>query len=137
MIVDCFIDTNVFVYGATGRFSAPRKQAVALDLVENAVFGVSGQVLQEFFVAVTRRIKTPIPESEAIEWIDGLARRPVAPIDETLVKAAIGIAQRNRISYWDAAIVAAAQTLGAPVVYTEDLNHGQTIADVRIENPFL
>lgn len=137
MIADCFIDTNVFVYGATGQFSASKKQAIALDLMEGSAFGLSAQVLQEFFVTVTHRIKTTIPETEAVEWIDRLALRPVVPIDDVLVKAAIQIAKRNQISYWDAAIVAAAQSLDAPVIYTEDLNHGQTIADVRIVNPFL
>ena len=54
-----------------------------------------------------------------------------------LIKVAIEISWRYRISYWDGAILAAAERLGAEVLYTEDLNHGQAYGTVRVINPFL
>jgi len=136
MNVDCFLDTNILVYAATGLGADERKRQRALDILEEAEFGTSGQVLQEFFVVVTRKVKSPLSPFDAAEWIDRLALRPVVPIDAGLVKHAIEISQRYQISHWDAAIVAAAQALEAAVLYTEDLHHGQTYGSVRAVNPF-
>ncbi len=137
MIVDCFLDSNVLVYAAAGREDEEEKRVRARDLVEESNFAISGQVLQEFFVVVTRKLPTPMPAAEAAEWVDRLALRPLLPVDAQLVQSAITISRRFRVSYWDAAIIAAAQALDAPILYTEDLNHGHTIADVRIVNPFI
>ncbi|MCC6983091.1 MAG: PIN domain-containing protein [Bauldia sp.] len=137
MIVDCFLDSNVLIYAAAGREDEEAKRIRARDLVEQSNFAISGQVLQEFFVVVTRKIPVPMPVADAAEWVDRLALRPLAPVDAQLVQSAITISRKFQVSYWDAAIVAAARSLDAPLVYTEDLNHGQTIGDVRIVNPFL
>jgi predicted nucleic acid-binding protein len=94
-------------------------------------------VLQEFFDNVTRKARIPLSWSDAMAWMDRLMLFPCASTDVRLVKAAIALSQRYRIAYWDAAILAAAERLGAEVVYTEDLNHGQTYGSVRVENPFL
>lgn len=136
MNVDCFIDTNVLVYAVGGRGADEWKRERAFELLEPAMFGTSGQVLQEFFVTVTRKLKRPLSAAEASGWVDRLSVRPVAAIDATLVKSAIRVAHRYQISYWDGAIVAAALSLDAPVLYTEDLNDGQLYADVRVVNPF-
>jgi predicted nucleic acid-binding protein len=58
-------------------------------------------------------------------------------IDPSLIKTAIATSQRFRIAYWDAAIIAAAERLGAETLFTEDLNHGQSYGSVRVINPFL
>jgi predicted nucleic acid-binding protein len=70
------------------------------------------------------------------EWIERLAQHPFTPVDVSLVRAGIFLSRRYRIAYWDAALLAAAQRLGAPVFYTEDLNHGQMYGSVRAINPF-
>jgi len=70
-------------------------------------------------------------------WIERLCRQPCVPVDPPLVKLGIAIAERYRINYWDGAILAAAEALGAEILYTEDLNHGQMYGSVRAENPFL
>lgn len=137
MNASCFIDTNVLVYAATGHGTDEMKRQRVLDVLEEAEFGTSGQVLQEFFVTVTRKVKKPLSALDAAEWIDRLALRPVIPIDAGLVKYAIKISGQYQISSWDAAIIAAAQSLEAPVLYTEDLNHGQLYESVRVINPFL
>ena len=68
--------------------------------------------------------------------MDLLGEYPVAPVDNDLVRAGIAVSERFQISYWDAAIIAAADTLGAPVLYSEDLNHGQHYGSVKVINPF-
>jgi predicted nucleic acid-binding protein len=94
-------------------------------------------VLQEFYVVATRKAEVPLEPAAALEWIEQLEVFPCAEISPALVKLAAVMSQRYRISYWDGAILAAAESLGAPVVYTEDLNHGQTYGAVRAVNPFL
>jgi predicted nucleic acid-binding protein len=136
MSVECFLDTNVLVYAVGGRGADEWKRIKAFELLEPAAFGTSGQVLQEFYVSVTRKIKNPLSSDEAAIWVDRLSTRPVAAVDASLIKVAIEISERYRISYWDGAIVAAALSLDAPVLYTEDLNDGQTYSNVRVVNPF-
>ncbi len=136
MIVDCFLDTNVLIYAALGRFAEPAKYERARMLIAETNFGLSSQVLQEFFVNVTRKSDKPFTTDHAITWLDALIDRPCAAIDRELVVEAARVADRHKISYWDSALIAAATRMGAPVLYTEDLNHGQIYGPVRVENPF-
>ena len=137
MSVDCFLDTNIIVYAAAGRGAENAKRERALELIETREFGLSAQVLQEFFVTVVRKIEVPLTPVEALEWIEQFEVFPCLPIDAALVKIAAELSSRYRISYWDAAILAAAETLDAPVVYTEDLSHRQRYGPVQVINPFL
>ena len=137
MTVRYFLDTNVLIYAAAGREDDPSKHLRALQLIEAGEFGLSAQVLQEFFVNITRKPAIPFSAAVALEWIERLSQQPCAPIDADLFKIAIGITQRYSVSYWDGAIIAAAETLGARTLYSEDLNHGQSYGSVRVENPFL
>jgi predicted nucleic acid-binding protein len=137
MKIDCFLDTNILIYAALGRGLYETKRTIAHDLVVDAKFGISTQVLQEFYANVTRKTEIPLTPDEALEWIEGLELQGCVTVDKTLIKVAIGISQRYRINYWDGAILAAAERLGAEIVYTEDLNHGQTYGPVRVVNPFL
>ena len=75
--------------------------------------------------------------AEIDAWIERLAAFPFAAVDADIVRAGIFLARRFRIRYFDAALLAAAERLGAPVFYSEDLNHGQTYGSVRVVNPFL
>lgn len=139
MSVEAFLDTNVLVYAAAGGDSEEEQSAKrrrALQLIEEEEFGLSAQVLQEFFTTVTRKIEVPLSASEALEWIEELGAFPCLPVDRSLVKIAVEISERYQISYWDGAIVAAAQSLGAATLYTEDLNDGQRYGSVRARNPF-
>ncbi len=137
MSVDCFIDTNVFVYAAAGRGTEDAKRQRALELIETCGFGVSAQVLQEFYVTVTRKIDVPLSAVEALEWIEQLEAFPCLPIDSGIVKIAAELSSRHRISYWDAAILAAAESLGAPVLYSEDFGHDRRYGSVQVLNPFI
>src|SRR5438045_3509708 len=101
MSVDCFLDTNVIVYAAAGRGVESAKRERALDLIETREFGLSAQVLQEFYVTVVHKIEIPLAPSEALEWIEQLEAFPCLPIDSGLVKIAAELSLRHRISYWD------------------------------------
>ena len=136
MSAECFLDTNVLVYAAAGRGAEEGKRKRALELIENEDVCLSAQVLQEFFVTVVRRIAVPLRVETALEWIEALEAFPCASIDSSLVKIAAELSLRYHISYWDAAIIAAADTLGARTVYSEDLSDGQTYGRVQVRNPF-
>jgi predicted nucleic acid-binding protein len=137
MSVEAFLDTNVLIYAAAGGQSEALKRKQALACVQAANFGTSGQVLAEFYSNVTRKPARPLNRSEALGWIERIAEFPVAPITSDLVRFAIGLSARYQISYWDAAILAAAEELGASVLYSEDLNDGQVYGSVKVVNPFL
>ena len=136
MSVDCFLDTNILVYAAAGRGTEETKRKRALELIENEDFGLSAQVLQEFYVTVTRKLDQGLSAEQALEWMEQLEAFPCLAIDNALVKIAAEISERYQIAYWDAAIIAAAEALGAETLYSEDLNHGQRYGAVRVKDPF-
>jgi predicted nucleic acid-binding protein len=88
-------------------------------------------------VAATGKKRLLMTHDEAVAVLAALSTYPVLPVTRDLVLAAIDLKQRFVISYWDAAILAAAKTLGCQTVYSEDLNHGQDYDGVRVENPLL
>jgi predicted nucleic acid-binding protein len=134
--IECFLDTNIVIYAAAGKRHEPRKHEIARQIILGTRFGLSGQVLAEFYVNVTTkpRIRLALPQID--EWLELLDRYPVAAIDAALVRRGVLFAQRFKIRYFDAALIAAAERLGAPILYTEDLNHDQLYGSVRVVNPF-
>jgi predicted nucleic acid-binding protein len=136
MGADAFIDTNILLYAVSSDPEEADKARRARQILAHEDFGVSAQVLQEFFVNSTHKIKVPLSDREALEFIRIVSQAPVVPTDTRLVVEAVGVRARFGLSYWDAAIVAAAHALGAVVLYTEDLNDGQDYGGVRAENPF-
>ncbi len=137
MSVDCFLDTNVLVYAVSSAEADAPKRARALDLVRQSDFGLSAQVLQEFYVTVTRKIRKPLAPELAVALMEEYRVFPTVPTDYPLIVSAVELSLRYGISYWDGAILAAAEVLEAEVLYTEDLNHGQRYGAVRAVNPFL
>jgi predicted nucleic acid-binding protein len=87
-------------------------------------------------VTVETKASRPLSAAQALEWIEQWAAFPCQAIDHQLVRIAIERSARFAISYWDAAILAAAEALGAHTVYSEDLNDGQEYGRVRVVNPF-
>ena len=136
MTAKVFLDTNVLVYAATGTGQDERKRQRAMSLIASDDFGISAQVLQEFFVSVVKKARRPLSAAQALEWIEELSNFPCQPTDHQLVRIAIEQCERYRISYWDAAIISAAQALGSHTVYSEDLHDGQLYGTVRVVNPF-
>ena len=131
-----FVDTNVFVYAHDRGEPAKRDVALALLRAPGAEVVISAQVLAEFFVAVTAKLATPLPVDVAAAHVKGLSQLPVVPIDRDVVGEAIELHRSASLSYWDAAIVAAARRAGCATLLTEDLADGQAIAGVAVRNPF-
>jgi len=97
---------------------------------------LSIQVLQEFFVTVTRKITLPLDHQTARQIVADLAQwRLHAPNASDLLQA-IDLQSEYQLSFWDAQVVQSAASLGCKQILSEDLNHGQVYADVQVINPF-
>jgi predicted nucleic acid-binding protein len=136
MIAEVVLDTNVLVYAVSKASSDVAKRRVALDLIDTRDVGLSGQILQEFFVTVTKKNRVVLTLDDALDWIESFEDFPIVPIDASLVRRGAELSARYQISYWDGAVIAAAQALQAATLYTEDLNHNQLYGSVRVINPF-
>ena len=132
-----FFDTNVLVYADDA--SSPEKQTRSIALFAEHLRGgtavVSVQVLQEYFAAVTRKLK--VAPDLAQRKVGIIAHSRVARFEASDVIAAIEFHRLTQVSFWDALIVHTARSAGAAVLYTEDLQHGAVLGGVRIVNPFV
>ena len=133
-----FFDTNVLVYLFDA--DAPDKQKKARSLfkthTEAGDILLSTQVLQEFYVTVTRKLARPLSVEQAAGTMAALAELPGVSIDNQLVLAAVRRSQATKLSFWDGLIVESALHGGSDVLYSEDIQHGQKLGNLRIENPF-
>lgn len=132
----CFLDTNVLLYAAAGQKDDPGKAGIAVNIIREERISVSSQVIGEFYQNARRKFHTVISLAEANDWVDRLFRLRCADVDQALVKSAMFIAERLKIAFWDAALIAASERLEASVLYTEDLSHGQRYGTVTVINPF-
>jgi predicted nucleic acid-binding protein len=131
-----FVDTNVLA--CLFDDSEPTKQqraSVRLASERREIF-VSTQVLQELYVALTKGRDPIAPPEMARRAVIEAAGYSVVQVDKALVLASIDSSQKNRLSFWDALIVRAAVQAGCTALLSEDLNGGQVIDGVRVENPF-
>ncbi|MCZ8131678.1 MAG: PIN domain-containing protein [Steroidobacteraceae bacterium] len=139
MSARAFVDTNVVVYLFDDR--EPKKRARAVALLErlaqaDSVPVVSTQVLQEAYVALTRKVGVPAEEALAtLQLMEG-ASFDVQPVDAKLVWRAAARSAADRLSFWDALVVETARDAGCAVLYSEDLQDGQDFDGVRVANPF-
>jgi predicted nucleic acid-binding protein len=132
-----FVDTNVLLYSASTAREEKTKKEIALALLDGDDLALSVQVLQEFYVQATRTSKSGrLSHDEASSLIEAFARFRVQETTLALVRASLDAKERFGISYWDAAIVEAARSLGCETVLSEDLNDGQDYGGVTVENPF-
>jgi len=133
-----FVDTNILIYAHD--LYAGQKNTISADILRNLwdkrIGIISTQVLQEFYVNVTRKIENPLPRSKARGIIESYMAWPVELNDPGTVLSASEIEERHMLSFWDAMIVASARNAKAEKILTEDLNHGQEIEGILIENPF-
>jgi predicted nucleic acid-binding protein len=137
MMSKVFIDTNILVYSLDS--SDLKKQTacreVIRELSKRNLGVISTQVLQEFYVASTTKLGAdPLIIKDIIRSLERLETVIITP---TLIMEAVDCSLTNRLSFWDALIVAAAESSKCSHLYTEDLNHGQIIRGVRVENPLL
>jgi len=132
-----FVDTNVLIYAhdVDARTKHEIAKGVLQELWSRRTGVLSIQVLQEFYVNVTRKIASPLSRASARAVVDSYV---VWCVDTTPaeISAAFRIEDEARIGFWDALIIAAARKAGADRILSEDLNAGQAIFGVRIENPF-
>ena len=124
----------LYLYGGAD----PRKRDVAKRLFQRHAHSglvlLSTQVVQEFYAAGSRKLK--MPRRELREVVAALLELPLVVIGPPHILAAMDIEERYQISFWDALIVAAAESGGAEVLYTEDLNDRQQYGAVTVQNPF-
>jgi predicted nucleic acid-binding protein len=133
-----FVDANVLVYAFDASAGRKQQRAKALldRLWQDGTGCISVQVLQEFFVTVTRKVASPLPVDDAKARVRELATwRVFAPTAEDVV-AAIELHTQARLGFWDAMIVLAAAESSCDVLWTEDLSDGQLLRGVRVRNPF-
>jgi predicted nucleic acid-binding protein len=134
-----FLDTNVLVYAHDD--AEPEKRDRARNLIreglEKGLLVLSAQVLSEFFVTVTQKIKVPLPLAKAREELEVFRFARVVELDADLVLQAVDLRIKHKTSFWGGLVLAAAHRHRCRVLFSEDLSHGQTLLGVRIENPFL
>jgi predicted nucleic acid-binding protein len=133
----CFLDTNILLYRASTAEAELPKRRVAETLLRRPDIGLSAQVLAEFYHNAVNKPGLRLAPATARTIVEALSLLPVVPITAPLVLAAITLRDRYQISYWDAAILAAARELSATTVFSEDLSHGQTYDGITVLNPFL
>ncbi len=133
-----FVDTNVLIYAHD--VDAKSKHATAKNILRELWSERTGvlsmQVLQEFYVNVTRKIRSPLPKESARLVVSSYSIWCMETTPAEL-SVAFRIENESQIGFWDALIVAAAVKSGAARLLSEDLNPGQKIAGLRIENPFV
>lgn len=134
-----FFDTNVLVYLFDADSPDKRKKARAL-FQKHAEAGdilLSTQVLQEFYVAVTRKLARPLDAAAAAEAVSRFAELPLVQIDSELIVSAIHRSRNSRLSFWDALVMQAAIEGHASTLYSDDMQHGQMLDSLRVVNPFV
>ena len=127
-------DTNILIYAADTSPEERVKRARAAEVLKEDDLSLSTQVLQEFYHQATRpRGRLGMTHEQALA---PLMELPTQPVTQEVFRTASGMANRHSISYWDAAILAAARMLGCDAVYSEDLNDGHLYDSVLVINPF-
>jgi predicted nucleic acid-binding protein len=133
-----FVDTNVLLYAHDLSAGARRDIALALivRLIDEQIGLLSTQVLMEFFVSATRKLPHRLDEGTATEIVEDFGTWPVFTPGVSDILAAAKLSRRYAIHFWDALIVQGAVSLGADLIWSEDLNAGQKYAGVPVRNPF-
>jgi len=134
-----FVDTNILIYAHDKDAGAKhRMAAIVVEELWNRRNGViSSQVIEEFYVNVTRKIRKPLLRSEVRGIIGNYFAWHVEPINPETILSASELEERYLLSFWDALIIATASQAGAATLLSEDLNHGQIVEGVLIHNPLL
>ena len=130
-------DTNILIYAADTSPEESQKRARAAEILKSEDLCLSIQVLQEFYHQATRLMgRLRMTHEQALHFLEPFMDLPIQPVTQEVFRTAAEIADRYGISYWDAAILAAARILGCDAVYSEDLNEGQSYDGVVVINPF-
>jgi len=137
MSVEAFLDSNIPLYAASRDPADARNAGIAANLMLETRFGISLQVVQEFYHNARIKARLAISAEKSENIIAMMLERPCVVTDVELFAHARKLCEQYQLRYWDACIMAAASRLGAPVCYSEDLSHEQVIEGIRVINPFL
>lgn len=133
-----FFDTNILVYANDS--AEPWKQKIARNLIKNALkvqsAVISIQVLNEFWVTVTQKIKTPLPESVAEKELELFELMEIVDLRLSIFQDALKMKKLFSLSFWDSLILSAANAANSKIVYSEDMQDGQIVSAMKIVNPF-
>ena len=131
-----FLDTNFLVYQLDKRFPVKQRlsREMTRDLVGRGEAVISTQVLQEFYVVATTKLKVDPILAKGI--MNRFGNMEVVTVTTDLINQAADTSIQSKVSFWDALVVAAAASANCERVLTEDLNDGQTICGVKVSNPF-
>ncbi len=136
-----FLDTNLFVYAIDSSKAERDKSELARQLIRSAIEHTSGvisvQVLQEFYNTATRKLAIPLTPNQALEYVEYMRMLEVVEPSFAMVTSAIRLSQRLKFSFWDSMIVQTALTADCEILLSEDMQHGQRIDGLVIENPFV
>ena len=136
--VPSFVDTNILIY-AEDR-DGGKKHSIARDLVldlwESKTGVLSVQVLQEFYVNITRKAKKPLAPAKARELVEEYLTWTVVENTKSLLRSALKLHHDTQLSFWDAMVVQAALASDCDRLYTEDLSAGQRFDSLTLVNPF-
>ena len=136
MATRSFIDSNILIYADSSDEPAKQKVALALlkNLYEDTCGVLSTQVLQEYCNVAIKKLRLP-PEHIRAQ-LDLFEQFEVVQITPALIRAGLDLHQTRKLAFYDALIVASAQTAGCAALFSEDMNAGQAIGGVQIVNPF-
>jgi predicted nucleic acid-binding protein len=137
MTAQRFVDTNILLYAISTAPDEAAKSSEARRLLDSDDLALSIQVLQEFWVQATRTTRSDaLTAAQASQLVEAFLRFPIQENTVALMTASFASSVRFRISYWDAAIIEAARSLGCRIVLSEDLAHGRDYDGVLVRNPF-
>jgi predicted nucleic acid-binding protein len=140
MIDKAFLDTNVLIFAIDNSSAYRRKQEIARGLIDAHIQKETGvisiQVLQEFIVVATKKIKVPLSLEDALEFIRYLSILEIVQPDFDMVVSAVQLQKRHRLSFYDSMIIQAAKTAGCTLLLSEDLQSGFRLGSLTILNPF-
>ena len=133
-----FFDTNILAYAFDESSPGKNKQAKKLvsQWMPTGRMVISTQVLQELFVVLTKKLEPGLSSDNAAEVIKSLLSLEINIVGPNTILKTIKISKENTISFWDALIISSAFDSKCRILFTEDLNRGQIISGVQIENPF-
>jgi predicted nucleic acid-binding protein len=138
MTARAFLDTNILLYALVpaSTFAHDPRIEIAESLLASGG-AVSVQVLNEFCDAAHRKLGKSWNDIKELLGAVNVLFGPAVSLDSHVLTAALEISSRYRFRIYDSLILAAAEKAGCTTLYTEDLQHGQTIGNVKIVNPFL
>jgi predicted nucleic acid-binding protein len=133
-----FVDTNILVYAIDDddQVRAPVARQLVQKLMLTGALRTSTQVLQELYVVITRKLSRTLTPSQALRYLDEIAKHPVTTLEYSLVRAAAELSAGHALSFWDALVLVAAARSGATRLYSEDMQHERVVLGVEIVNPF-